>query len=246
MASFKKFFAGNPPFTFLASRLAEDDEFVKDARRLLELSRDHHQRLCAEIAKSDVFLSRSALESIAREVIGDEKESKKLARSIYKLSAILHGADMPATQAMETLSKAIEEESESFSEDEKKIVSERIRTLAAEPASLARQFKAKELLGATGAELDDFRLICDVRPVFDEPPRKRVEGAVPITVLRLEYTKPDGDTDVFEVMVTERQIKALEEKFADARQKLRLVAELLTTHKIPVPSIGGINADASS
>ena len=59
-------------------------------------------------------------------------------------------------------------ESRGLEPQERQTLTERLRKLMAEPTGLAKQFKAQRLVGATGAELDDFRIICDIRPIFDQ------------------------------------------------------------------------------
>ena len=98
---------------------------------------------------------------------------------------------------------------------------------------------------AIGAELDDFRIICDIRPIFDKQ-RERIEGAIPLAVLRLEYSKPDGESAVVEVRVTEKQIAKFGEKIADASLKLRVIKELLVKQDIPIPKTKSTIAEDES
>lgn len=244
MASIKKYLFGSPPFSYLVNRLAQDDEFLEDAQRLLKLPQEEYLKIATLLNKFDGFLSRSAVEVIASETLEDA-ESKKVSAVIYKLGGILHGADVPANKAMDAMEAVLVEKGTDHKRaQEFRRLAERIRLLAAEPIGFAKQFKAIELLGAIGGELDEFRIICDIRPIFDKG-RERVDGAIPIAILRLEYSAPDGESNVLEVRIAEKQIKALEAILGDARQKLNLLSELLATHQIPVPSTGGTDATAT-
>ena len=137
-------------------------------------------------------------------------------------------------KAMDVLGRTIEEKAESLPPEQRRALIERIRKLVAEPVGLAKQFKAQRLVGVTGSRLDDFQIICDIRPIFDQK-HERVEGAVPLTTLQLEYTTVDGDSDVVELHITEKQITELGEKIDDARRKLKMIKDLLAGSQIIVP-----------
>jgi hypothetical protein len=231
MAVFRRLF-GEPPFQFLAMHLAQDDDFLKDARQILSLDDDAYRRLATQLSKADTFLSRSELAAVVAEAVGEG--SDRLAKVIYGIAQIVHDADMPASEAMDVLATGIEDKSTSLGLEERRTLIERLRKLVAEPIGFAKQFKARQLVDAIGAELDAFRIICDMRPVFDQG-RERIVGAVPITMLRLEYTRTDGDSAVVEVRVTEKQLTQFGERVEEARRKLRIIKDLLTQSKITIP-----------
>jgi hypothetical protein len=225
---------GTPPFRFLADHLAEDSDFLEDARHILKLDENAYLRLATQLAKSDAFLSRSDLKSIVSGSLGEDEVSDRIASIINRLAGIVHDADMDAQDAMDALGKAIEEKAESLEAQERRTLTDRLRKLVAEPIGIAKQYKARQLVDAIGAELDDFRIICDIRPIFDQQ-RERIEGAIPLTIMRLEYSKPDGDSSVVEMRITEKQIAEFGEKIADASLKLRLIKRLLTSQRLPIP-----------
>ena len=112
---------------------------------------------------------------------------------------------MDVTDAMDALGKAIEEKAERLEPQQRRTLTDRLRKLVAEPIGLAKQYKARQLVDAIGAELDDFRIICDIRPIFDQK-HERIDGAIPLATLRLEYSEPDGESAVVELRITEKQI----------------------------------------
>jgi len=228
----RKLVFGNPPFKFLADHLAQDEDFLDDAKQIIELDEDAYLRLATELAKSDDFLSRSDLAAIVRECVDDA--SDRIATIIHRIGGIVHDADMDATDAMDALAKAIEDKAESLDVQDRRKLTDRLRKLAAEPIGIAKQYKARELVDAIGAELDSFRIVCDIRPIFERS-RERIEGAIPISILRLEYTTSDGDSAVVELRVTEKQITQFEDKIADAKLKLRMIKELLASQNVPIP-----------
>jgi len=172
------------------------------------------------------------LGTLVGEVLGEDAD--RIASFIYYVGGIVHDADMDVVKAMDALGTAIEEKAESLEPQERRTLTERLRKLAAEPIGIAKQYKARQLVDAIGAELDDFRIICDIRPIFDQK-RERIDGAIPLAILRLDYTKPDGESAVVELRVTEKQITEFGEKIADANLKLRMIKELLTSQHVPIP-----------
>ncbi|HVC93475.1 MAG TPA: hypothetical protein VND64_07275 [Pirellulales bacterium] len=228
----RAFFFGNPPFKFLADHLAQDEDFLDDAKQIIGLDEDSYLRLATQLAKSDAFLSRSELAAIVGECLGESTD--RIASIIYRIGGIVHDADMDATDAMDALAKTIEEKAERLDVRDRRKLTDRLRKLVAEPIGIAMQFKARKLVDAIGAELDSFRIICDIRPIFDRS-RERIDGAIPLSILRLDYSKPDGESAVVEVRVTEKQIAQFEEKIADAKLKLKMTKELLSRNELRIP-----------
>jgi hypothetical protein len=148
---------------------------------------------------------------------------------------MLHQADMPANEAMEELSNALRANS-SFGDGRASLLVDRLRKLVVAPPGLALQFKAQQLVTFTGTELDDFRFICDIRPVIDGA-RTQVEGLIPLTVLRIEYSLPDGEDSVIELRVTRRQLRDFSLKAKDAEAKLALLERLVMAQGIEIPRI---------
>jgi hypothetical protein len=242
MANIRKMIFGSPPFSFVANHLAQDKDFIDEAKILLKLEQDEYLRLSSQLNKSNEFLSRSVLAALVGEVIGDSSESKQVVSILGRLASILHGNDITAEKSMDELARAIGGKASRLKVEERRILTDRIRSLVVEPTGFARQQKAQELAGVIGAELDEFRLICDIRPIFDKN-RERIEGAMPVTVFQMEYSKADGESNVIEVRVTERQLEILGEKFADARRKLKLIADSLALQHIQVPTTETTDAD---
>lgn len=231
MAS-RKFVFGNPPFKYLANHLAADEEFLTDVRRIVDLEEAEYLKLATQLETSDKFLSRSDVVALVGDSLGEGSEP--VADIIFRIGGIVHDAEMNAADAMDELAKAINEKSESLTTDERQTLTDRLRKLAAEPVGIAKHYKARELVEAIGAELDSFRIICDIRPIFDRS-RERIDGGVPLAILRLDYSKPDGESAVLEVRVTEKQIREFEEKIADAQLKLNMIKELLSRQNLPIP-----------
>lgn len=221
-----------PPFRFLADQLAQDGDFLDDVKQIIELDDEAFLRLATQLAKSDAFLGRTDLVKIVGESL--DEGSDRIASIIYRIGGIVHDADMDATDAMDALAAAIEAKAEALDLQDRRKLTDRLRKLVAEPIGIAKQYKARELVDAIGAELDSFRIICDIRPLFDQR-RARIDGAIPLTILRLDYETPDGGSAVVEVRVTEKQIAEFGDKIDDAKLKLRMIKELLSRQELPIP-----------
>ena len=73
-----------------------------------------------------------------------------------------------------------------------------------------------------------------MRPVFDEG-RTQIEGAVPVSTLRLDLIESDGRTSSVEVRLSERQVADLCAKAESARRKVDVIKKLLREKKITSP-----------
>jgi hypothetical protein len=237
MARNRKLFLGNPPFQFLVAHLAQDEDFLNDARSILELDQEECGRLASRLGRTDLFLDRPSLFSLVSEIIGDQEKAQKIASIIYRVGGMLHDADIPATEAMDELGRALQEKADGIEPEDRRTLVQRLRSLSAEPIGLAKQYKARRLVDATGSKLDEFQIICDVRPIFDQS-RERIEGAIPLAILRLEYSSPDRESAVVEMRITEKQLEDFRAKIETAHRKLKLIKVLLVNQRLPVPRTG--------
>ncbi len=133
---------------------------------------------------------------------------------------------------MRGLCIAADKYSSDFPESKNSALKERVRKLVLAPRGFKRQRKAETLAEATGADLSDINVICDIRPVFDNE-RKEIEGAVVISTLTLEILEPDGKLSSVECRLTERQLDDLYTVALNAKQKLTAIKNLLATKSIP-------------
>jgi hypothetical protein len=227
----------NPPFSVVADYLAKDEDFLADAAALVALEAPVCAALEEALAAEKSFLSRAKLRDIVQTVLSAESPSaKKISGFIWRLHrTIRRDSDEPMERSVALLRQSIEESSERFTPEQKKLLGNRIEKLIAVPAGLARQFKAEELAEATGTELEDLQLICDLRPVFNEE-RSDIEGAIPISTLKLDVLGPTGLPSRIEVRLTEGQVADLFEKAHYAQTKLLAIKRMLDKNSIPLPS----------
>jgi len=227
----------NPPFSVVADYLAKDEDFLADAGVVLSLEDSVCAALEDALAAEKSFLSRKALRSVVRMVLGPESPSvKKVSAFIWRLHrTIRRDSDKTVERSVAILREAIGEHSETLTVEQRKLLGDRIERLVAVPAGLARQYKAELLAEATGTELEDMQVICDLRPVFNEE-RSEIEGAIPISILKLDVLGPNGWPSRIEVRLTEAQVADLFEKAHYAQTKLSVIKRMLEKNSIALPS----------
>lgn len=225
------FSANALPFSFIAPRLAKEDEFRADILGIVRMPEEQFSALSAALAGFPSFLDKAAVESIVVQVTGSS--SAKTAALIYRLNQLLRSSSDPVEGAVRVLIEELSKYEQEFPEQVIGALRERITALILTPRGFDLQKKAEMLAEATGAELADFSIICDVRPVFDNE-RKKIEGAVALTTLRLELYESDGSLLPVECRLTEPQLERLAKIVDTARGKLAAIQQLLETKDLPL------------
>ncbi|MCH7988631.1 MAG: hypothetical protein IID46_05690 [Planctomycetes bacterium] len=226
-------FVGSPPFRMLGDHLVKDEDFLADARRLLTVEAERFERLASTLEEIDSFIDRERLTETVEEVLGATEDAKKIARTIWRLASMLRDSDEPLEETVSLLKTAINEQMEQLQPDERKTLAERLDRLAARPSGFDRQHKAQQLAEATGKELDELQIICDLRPVFNDE-RTIVEGGIPVTTLHLDVID-SGTTSSIEIRLNEEQLNDVCDKAQAAIRKLTALKDLLVEKKITLP-----------
>lgn len=99
---------------------------------------------------------------------------------------------------------------------------ERLDLLIQPYPAVERFLKAESLVDRTGERLEEFEMICDLRPLFDSE-RKQIEGLIPRTVMKVVVTGEDGLPRAIEANLSRSQIEEIAQKAANARQKLECI-----------------------
>jgi len=234
MASARKLIFGNPPFKVLAGYLAQDKEFLDDVRIIIDLDDAVYDQLATKLEQAAGFLDLPSLKLLAHAVVPSENKPQHLASIVYRVGGMLHDGDMLPLEALKELESALREKAKDLIAEDRQILIDRLQQLVVSPVSLAKQFKARRLVDATGAELEDTAIVCDIRPVFDDE-RLKIEGGIPLTVLQINYTTADGESLVNEVRISEKQLTKLAEQIGKAKQKLNSIKQLLAQNGLSVP-----------
>lgn len=230
----RSLFLGPPPFRLLAEHLAKDEGFVSDGRAVLNISAESFDKLVLELTEFDGFLGRGALSEFVVRTLQKEEDPDTVGRVISNLNRYIRESDEPVPESLQLLKRAIKEHAEGLDDEQRAELGQRLEVLLTKPTGFGLQHKAEQLAEATGTDLADLQIICDVRPVFDDA-RKRIEGAIPVSTLRLELGESDGGTSSVEVRLSEGQIADLCEKAESARRKVTLIKNMLGEKEITLP-----------
>lgn len=233
MARQFRFSVVRPPFRVLAEHLAQDDSFLDDARAILAMDETTVEALGDALAADESFLDRSNLERVLHRFLPAEDTAKDVSRTISRMADMLRDADEPLGSAVRLLKEAICEHSTKLEQEDRRKLGDRIEKLSVLPQGLTRQHKAEQLAEATGRELEQLQILCDLRPVLTED-RRTVEGAIPITTLTLQVDDA-GTSSTLEIRMTERQVIELCEKAEFARTKLETIKRMLEEKSIVMP-----------
>jgi hypothetical protein len=230
----RRFLSFEAPFPIVAEHLAKDEDFQSDAKRIVVIDDDRIAALAEALVEERSFLDRPGLSAIVDQCLGPGEDAANVSRILWRLSQVLRGADEPLAEAVRVLKESISKFSTAIAENDRTKFGERVERLVALPAAFTRQYKAEKLAEATGAQLEDIQIICDIRPVFNED-RSVIEGAVPVTTLRLDFVELDGTTSSVEVRLTERQVSDLCDKAESARKKVSVIKSILHEKSITMP-----------
>ncbi len=215
------------PFRAMAESLAQDKTFVQDAFNVLRIEPPVFDQLLSGLGLPR-FLDRTEIRDVVVCTLGDGELADKISRLIGQLSAMVQEAEEPAQEAMHLLRDALVNKCEDGDVEQRSQIAVRLERLILEPPGLTQQHKAEQLASLVEVELDQAQLICDVRPVFNDD-RTEIQGAVPISRLILDLTRPDGTSVRTEVGITEAQILELRDRADAAIRKLDALNRFLTT-----------------
>lgn len=115
-----------------------------------------------------------------------------------------------------------------------------LRTMLKGDRAVKLMRKADALLRDVGNEVDSFKFVCDLRPVFDES-REYVEALVLIANLRIIYLSQDGQRRTCELALVEDELKALRDDAQKAIDKLEILKKLKANASVGNPDGGTAN-----
>ena len=234
MARSRTLFGFAPPFRFIAERLLLDAEFRSDLNRIVNLPEEEFRNLADAFDAHPNFLTPSGVALLAKKTV--TAEADPFANSLNRLYLSMRSAQEPEEEALEGLCAAVAKQSTEFPPEKIGVLKLRVQRLLLTPLGLKRQQKAETLAEATGADLNEVNIICDIRPVFDND-RKKIEGAVVISTLTLEISELDGKLTSVECRLTESQVDDLCKVAINAKQKLAAVKDMLATKSIPMATV---------
>ena len=211
-------------------------DFADDARAALELNEEQVDAIAGALHEFGGFLDRETLEALVLPHVEDAERVRRLTRFISYLDRLSARSGMPTDAFVERVQRRLREQyPEAFAGEEPGRLAERIASFVADQPGFRRQRKAERLYEEVGIPVRDIKIICDLRPVFDQA-HENVEGMVLVTTFKLVATDIDGLPITLQAKLTESQVADLAEKSGDARRKVAALRRLMDEKNLPVPS----------
>lgn len=197
---------------------------ISDAAVVLQISDDNFEALIGWLETESGFVGQDELKSRFLPLLGNDAEkSNRLSRFVDAIHERLRDANQPVPNFVKSLVGWLAEndpDGEQVPKESLASFEERTGKLLGRHQCYARQAKAEELSTRIGNPLEQFELICDVRPVFDSE-RKTIEGMMPITWLKIVATQSNGMPSGTEVLLSEEDLNTIDESLQKAKQKIK-------------------------
>ena len=197
---------------------------IADAAIALEIDDENFEALIAGLEIESGFVGRDELKSLfLPQLNNDAEKSNRLSKFVDAIHERLRDANQPLPSFVKSLVGWLEEndpDGEQVPKESLASFEERMAKLLGRHQCYARQAKAEELSTRIGNPLEQFELICDVRPVFDTE-RKTIEGMMPITWLKIVSTQSNGMPSGTEVLLSEEDLNTIDESLQKAKQKIK-------------------------
>jgi hypothetical protein len=219
---------GNFPFSFVEPGA----EFFRDARLILELPLDRLEAIADRLASSPFFFDQQTLKNELSDLLSDE-DSKRLIRLITYL--VKTGCLDSESLLKRIHNSSTQSETTEFTQEELVELAKRSPIILREFPGFTRQSKADRLAEATGQPLEEFQLLCDLRPVFNKD-RTAIEGILPVTTIRLTSKDAAGLPVSFESVLSLEQLDNFAKKLSEAQQKIAMLQQFTTAQGYAVPS----------
>jgi hypothetical protein len=231
----RSLFRFQPPFRFIADQLLGVPEFRTNLKKVASLPEAEFSSVATSLNEHPNFIVAADVVEILQKNIRST-EAETLARTLLQLNSSIRNTEEPKEKALEELCGALGKYPNEFSSGDVSVLRTRLQTLILQPLGFKRQKKAETLAEATGADLNDLNIICDVRPVFDDD-RKEIDGALIIPILAIEILELDGALSSVECRLTEKQLDDLCKVALLAKQKIAVIKTLLSTKLIALARV---------
>ncbi len=214
-----------------------DDKAVDDLRLLVAVPDDQWNQVVARFNVDNAFADKDFI-GANLESVSDDDQRKSLTRLIYW--TMLEGTDESIRKALRVIKNIETDESDEgksgspvFSDAQHAIAVARVEELLA-LCTLQRQAKAERLATVTGQRLKSLDLICDLRPVFNEP-RSHVEGLIPFTTIKLTCEGVDGLPVAIEAVMSRSELNSLAQSVEFAQAKLKSLQQFAEECRRTIP-----------
>ena len=183
------------------------------------------KKISQVIGDLDGLSNRQLVEESIAKVLPDEQQNTTV--EIYKIITALNEEEIPkVVRIVKSWAARKESRKELFPESLISKLEPNLRELIG-GATIDLIKKADRLIRDTSNELDSFKFICDLRPVFDDS-REEIDALVLLANLRIRYLGQNGEKGAFEIALTEDELTQLKEEVESAIGKMNVMKKLST------------------
>jgi hypothetical protein len=205
---------------------------IDDLKRLSSLSREAITSVIEQLAASSEIMSQSGVQSFVATAINDEQGAMALARLLWHFSTGSVRSMTDWTTAVTQWRDADAENKSRLTPDEQAAIDLLVPLLIQPLPPMRKWMKANRVATMTGVKLLAIQVVCDIRPVFNEP-RDGIDAIIPSTTLKIIWEDEAGLPKAVEARLTPTQIEDFATKLEQARRKLATIDEFASTHHLP-------------
>ena len=104
--------------------------------------------------------------------------------------------------------------------------------------AIERQANAVRVSKLAGNRANAISFVNDLRPVYRQPERDRIEGMIPLTTMVVDSVNPTGNESHIEVVLSMTDLDKLIKNAQTAQKKIAQLVELARTAGKEVPELG--------
>lgn len=206
--------------------------FVRDAAAFAEVSDDAFDSIIDRLEHDTEFANKRALVEKVAEVVAEEHLQSVLncLFNFYEMQRDLgpHGF---LNDLLPRIRQLLEGQ---FDPETVGLLEDRIgRFVRVSKPGMERQAKAESLLYLGAQVVNELRILCDLRPVFDDD-RNKIEGMVLVTSLLINESSPNP----IRLRLDDGDLSKLEHEVSEAKRKAKEIRELIENKDIQVPQVG--------
>ena len=226
-------FIADPSVEFFGGQ-AVSKKMVEDMLTISSVATEAVVRLAEALEQELGIPTSERLDQIVSEFVPDKTQASAIRTALVNL---WRSRVDPLLRELEEWRTADPRNTERLSDHKYAAIKERLLQLIRDYPALKRFRKARRLITLTGSRVQEIEILCDIRPVFDED-RKKIEGMIPLTTLKMAYEGQDEESKVVEVLLSPEMLDKILSEAQKAKQKLttlqNLVSELLPSGWVEV------------
>jgi hypothetical protein len=192
---------------------------AEDLLTVTQIPEEAIDALAERVAQAPGFVDGKRLHEIIHSLAADAKQATALTNVISNLTP------RGLSDAIENIASwrgQSPKNAEFFPDTAFQTLQKRLPRLIRDFPALERYRKATRLKSTLGTHVQGVELICDLRPVFDKK-REKIEGLVPITVLKLRCQGQNDEPLVIEVILGGQMVEELRQEVEKAQRKLKII-----------------------